>query len=73
MLYYLYKSSAHCYMQLQLFEDAIINCDMVIQFNSKDEQVLYYKAISLAYLFKFDESRAIFESIDLKGEIEIVN
>jgi len=48
-------------LNLELFEDAIEYCDMVLDMQSDHNKAIYRKGKALAGLYQFDESLAVFK------------
>lgn len=57
---------AQCCLNLQLFEDALISSNLVLDLDPGHEKSLYRKAKALACLSKFQESINIFEELGQK-------
>ena len=55
-----------------MFEDALEYCEMALTINEEHQNSLHRKAICLAYLFKFDDSIAMFKKINLENRIKFV-
>ena len=58
---------ALCYMNLQMYEDALEYCNIALKIDTNHVLSLYSKAKSLAFLFEFDKSIEIFKRINLNN------
>ena len=55
------SNMSQCYINLELYEDALEFANMALKVDDSHVKTLYRKAKSLSLLYKFDESSAIFE------------
>ena len=59
-----------CYIDLELYEDALQYADACLKIDPEHKKGLYYKAKSLAFLYCFDESIKLFTQLGKSDEIE---
>ena len=55
----LLSNISQCYIKLYMYEDALEYSEKALDIRGNHSKSLYRKAISLAYLFRFDESRLV--------------
>jgi tetratricopeptide (TPR) repeat protein len=47
-----------------MYEDALEYCDFALKIDKSNSKTLYRKATALAFLYKFEESKSIFNQLD---------
>ena len=56
----IFSNLAGCYVNLELYEDAIEFCDKILVVESEHEKALYRKAKALVGLYEFEKGIEIF-------------
>lgn len=67
----IYSNIAGCYVNLELFEDAIEFCNKILAIEKDHVKANYRKAKALAGLYEFKESIEFFKKLKKKDEIKI--
>ena len=63
---------SQCYINLELYQDALEQANNALQVDDSHVKTLYRKAKSLSLLYKFDESCTIFEQLKEKSELQTI-
>ena len=68
----LLSNSIQCYINLEMYEDALMYANLALSVDSEHEKSLFRKAVSLAFLFDFDQSISILQKLNMPSVIDQV-